>query len=487
MSNSNKDVIIRKLGNGSFSEVFLIKQNDKELARKDIQMKNIQKDQINIIQSELSLLEKLNNPNVVNVLKSNYDESQGIYQIYTKYFKNGDLFSLVNHQDSGQQFNENEIFSYLSDICKGLQYIHSEGIIHRDLKPSNIFVDDRNHLAIGDFGISLKSTTNSNKNSSEEATALIGSANYIAPELWSSSPPLYTPATDIFALGCILYELYTLNLAYNGGNNENIRDLILKEEYKPPLIRVPKILEVEELIIKMTDRNPLTRISINEIQQKINEWRLKQTRRQPTMKLSTLSPTNIKTNSNIIPSPSKSSSNADRGNPPLYIPPSPVMGSENRKSNDNDENSSLNIIGFYRGQTMYEGLKCFEYFGLDDVISTFIRIDFTPQLSFLMPHVDQMNPPFTQENRDEFIKDQIIRINYFNMVDLLLLRYGYLPNFCGGCDRCKETYIYSRNNKKQTLEILEHIFKSIKDTFDDKMYDNILKCCIDDRIYLFIY
>lgn len=332
-------------------------------------------------------------------------------------------------------------------------------------------------MVIGDFGISIKST------SEEGNTTLIGSANYIAPELWLSSPPLYTPATDVFALGCILYELYTLNLAYNGGNNENIRDLILKEEYKPPFIRVPKILVIEDLITKMTDRNPLTRISINEIQQKINEWKIKQSTKVSTMKLSTLSPTNTKTNSNVIPSPSPTKSG---GNPPLYIPPSPGIGSDNKKILENDENCSMNIIGFYRGQTTYEGLKCFEYFGLDDVISTFIRIDFTPQLSFLMPHIDQMNPPFSQENRDEFIHDQIIRINYFNMVDLLLLRYGYLPNFCGGCDRCKETYVYSQNNKKQTLEILEHIFKSIKDTFDDKMYDNILKCCIDDRIFIII-
>lgn len=106
MSYNNKDVIIRKLGNGSFSEVFLIKQNGKELARKDIQMKKMPKNQINIIQTELLLLEKLNNANVVTVITSNYDESQGIYQIYTKYFKNGDLFSLVNHQENGQQFSE---------------------------------------------------------------------------------------------------------------------------------------------------------------------------------------------------------------------------------------------------------------------------------------------------------------------------------------------------------------------------------------------
>lgn len=106
MSFNNKDVIIRKLGNGSYSEVFLIKQNGKEVARKDIQMNKLSKDQINIIQSELLLLEKLNNANVVNVITSNYDESLGMYQIYTKYFKNGDLFSLINHQENGQQFSE---------------------------------------------------------------------------------------------------------------------------------------------------------------------------------------------------------------------------------------------------------------------------------------------------------------------------------------------------------------------------------------------
>lgn len=107
----------------------------------------------------------------------------------------------------------------MRDLVNGIKYIHSKGIIHRDLKPSNIFVDESGKLVIGDFGFAIESYTKDEK--------LLGSLSYIAPELWMFKPPPYSTASDVFALGCILYELYTLRVAFKGEDKSKIKKKII--------------------------------------------------------------------------------------------------------------------------------------------------------------------------------------------------------------------------------------------------------------------
>lgn len=107
----------------------------------------------------------------------------------------------------------------MRDILNGIKYIHNKGIIHRDLKPSNIFLDECGKLVIGDFGLAVDIYSKENE--------LLGSVNYIAPELWMNKPPLYSTSSDIFALGCILYEIYTLHIAFMGEKIEEIKKKII--------------------------------------------------------------------------------------------------------------------------------------------------------------------------------------------------------------------------------------------------------------------
>ena len=84
-----------------------------------------------------------------------------------------------------------------------LAYVHGRKVIHRDIKTQNVFLTSSNTVKVGDFGISkvLESTT-------QKAMTVVGTPYYMAPEACLSEP--YTSKSDVWALGCIVYELCTL-------------------------------------------------------------------------------------------------------------------------------------------------------------------------------------------------------------------------------------------------------------------------------------
>ena len=94
-------------------------------------------------------------------------------------------------------------------MTKGTAYIHNKKILHRDLKPSNIFISSDQVLKIGDFGISKK-----HNSTMSMANTVVGTHIYIAPEIFGRMP--YNEKADVWALGCILYELASLKPAFSG-------------------------------------------------------------------------------------------------------------------------------------------------------------------------------------------------------------------------------------------------------------------------------
>lgn len=85
-----------------------------------------------------------------------------------------------------------------------MKYIHDKNIIHRDVKPSNIFLSSENYIKFGDFGIA-RITQSINENICQTS---IGTPYYISPEICQHKP--YGNKSDIWGLGCILFELLTL-------------------------------------------------------------------------------------------------------------------------------------------------------------------------------------------------------------------------------------------------------------------------------------
>ena len=118
---------------------------------------------------------------------------------------------LIEKKKPNQHLKETIIINFIKQITKGTAYLHNKKIIHRDLKPSNIFISSENRLKIGDFGISKKHTSTMSM-----ANTLVGTTIYIAPEIYGGIP--YNEKADVWALGCILYELASLQPAFGGHN-----------------------------------------------------------------------------------------------------------------------------------------------------------------------------------------------------------------------------------------------------------------------------
>ena len=108
----------------------------------------------------------------------------------------------------GTHFTEDEIMHWFVQICLALKYIHGLRILHRDIKASNIFLTGTNCIKLGDFGISkvLQGTL-------EAAMTVVGTPYYMSPEVYQGKP--YTLKSDVWSLGCLLYELCTFEVIFS--------------------------------------------------------------------------------------------------------------------------------------------------------------------------------------------------------------------------------------------------------------------------------
>ncbi|XP_063675413.1 serine/threonine-protein kinase Nek8-like isoform X2 [Bolinopsis microptera] len=122
--------------------------------------------------------------------------------------------------------SEFEVLEKLTQICLGLEYIHSKNILHRDLKTQNILLCHNQKIAkIGDFGISKVLTSKS------KANTVVGSPSYLSPELCSAKP--YNQMSDVWALGCVLYEMMALKRAFDAPSLPQLIQLIVSGKFDP--------------------------------------------------------------------------------------------------------------------------------------------------------------------------------------------------------------------------------------------------------------
>lgn len=133
-----------------------------------------------------------------------------------------------------RMFTESAASLIAAQLLLALYDIHRRGVVHRDLKSRNVFLCDSGLLKVGDFGLSCAVT---NPHSSGEDCcsvrpvrrtdhylhdAAVGTPCYMAPELWSTVSPPYSPASDIWSVGVILHELLAQRLPFNGASDEDL-------------------------------------------------------------------------------------------------------------------------------------------------------------------------------------------------------------------------------------------------------------------------
>ena len=221
--------IIRNLGEGNFAKIFEVSKDNNLYAMKEISLNNSDNSKIMKIKGEAELLRNLSakkNSNISNYIVEyieSFEENNKFY-IIMEYCDKGDLFNYIEEKKKTKQFlQENEILQFFTQIAIGIGYIHKNNILHRDLKSLNIFLTKEGKIKIGDLGIA-KILENE-----KYTNTFIGTLYYMSPEMCENKS--YTFKTDLWSLGCILYELCTFKHPFDDKNPYLIMTKIIKGKF----------------------------------------------------------------------------------------------------------------------------------------------------------------------------------------------------------------------------------------------------------------
>ncbi|KAI3687300.1 hypothetical protein L1987_80994 [Smallanthus sonchifolius] len=198
--------IIKEVGDGTFGVVWraLNKHNDEVVAIKKMKRKYYSWEECMNLR-EVKSLRKLNHPNIVK-LKEVIRENNILYFVFE--YMECSLYELMKNRV--KPFSETEIRNWFFHVFQGLVYMHQHGYFHRDLKPENLLVS-KGVIKIADFGLAREIT------SQPPYTDYVSTRWYRAPELLLQSPK-YGSAVDLWAMGAIMAELFTLRPLFPGSS-----------------------------------------------------------------------------------------------------------------------------------------------------------------------------------------------------------------------------------------------------------------------------
>ncbi|OEH76870.1 nima-related protein kinase nima1 [Cyclospora cayetanensis] len=213
--------VIRPLGQGQYGKVSLVrhKETGALLCWKAICYAGLRSREKQQLVSEVNVMRSLDHPHIVRYYEHVVQRRQQALYILMEFCDGGDLHKQIEtaHKHLGG-IQEDRILQVLLQLLSALAYCH-EGvglnrvrILHRDLKPCNIFLcsdprapgdPSRLRVKIGDFGLSRHLSLNS------MAHSCVGTPHYWSPELLNEGPKTYDSKTDLWSLGCLLYEMAT--------------------------------------------------------------------------------------------------------------------------------------------------------------------------------------------------------------------------------------------------------------------------------------
>ncbi|OTB15334.1 hypothetical protein K445DRAFT_75320 [Daldinia sp. EC12] len=249
---------LEKIGHGSFGVIRKVrrKADGKILCRKEISYLKMSQKEREQLHAEFQILSTLRHPNIVGYYhREHLKQTQDLY-LYMEYCGNGDLGRVIKGLISRKEYAEEqfvwEIFSQLitalyrchygvdpPSVGKNVLETMTMGktkapqgavtILHRDLKPENVFLGENNSVKLGDFGLSKMIQSH------DFASTYVGTPFYMSPEICAAER--YTLKSDIWSLGCIIYELCAREPPFNAKTHFQLVQKI-KEGKVPPLPRV---------------------------------------------------------------------------------------------------------------------------------------------------------------------------------------------------------------------------------------------------------
>lgn len=254
---ANRYRVEKRLGSGSFGTVFLVEDTMSKgewKVLKEIFVGELQPDETVDAMREAKLLSTLNHPNIVKFFDSFIDGES--FCIVTEYCEGGDLDDKIKAwKKAGKSFDESLILAWFIQLVLAVKFMHEKKILHRDLKTRNIFLKN-NFIKLGDLGISriLMGT-------SDIATTFTGTPYYMSPEVLKHEG--YKYKSDIWSMGVVLYELCSLQHAFQGESLMSVMYRIVEGE--PPKLPEKYSEQLQDLYKRMLDKNPANRPSASEV------------------------------------------------------------------------------------------------------------------------------------------------------------------------------------------------------------------------------
>ncbi|CAF0886112.1 unnamed protein product [Brachionus calyciflorus] len=206
---ANRYRVEKKLGSGNFGTAFLVTdlKTDEFKVLKEVSVGDMQSDESIESVHEANLLSKLDNPYILKYSDSFLDGEY--FCIVTEYCEGGDLdVRFKQLKKENRRLSEEQVLDWTVQLLTAVNYMHSRRVLHRDLKARNIFLKNEN-VKIGDFGISriLQGTM-------DMASTFTGTPYYMSPEVLKHEG--YNSKSDVWSIGCLLYEMCTYQHAFEG-------------------------------------------------------------------------------------------------------------------------------------------------------------------------------------------------------------------------------------------------------------------------------
>uniref|UniRef100_A0A3Q3EAE1 Calcium/calmodulin-dependent protein kinase kinase 2-like n=1 Tax=Labrus bergylta TaxID=56723 RepID=A0A3Q3EAE1_9LABR len=223
------------------------------------------------VYQEIAILKKLDHPNVVKLSEVLDDPSEDhLYManhvcVCVCVLVCVPVFRAVMEVPTDKPFSEDQSRFYFQDLLRGIEYLHYQRIIHRDVKPSNLLVGEDGHIKIADFGVS-----NQFEGTDALLTSTVGTPAFLAPEALSETRKNFSgKALDVWAMGVTLHCF-----VFGVCPFMDERIVSLHQKIKTQPVELPEHADIsddlKDLLLRMLDKNPETRISIPQI--KVHPW-----------------------------------------------------------------------------------------------------------------------------------------------------------------------------------------------------------------------
>ena len=242
----NDFTIISKLGEGAYSIVYKVKRNiDNNIyALKKVKLLNLSEKEKQNSLNEVRLLASVKSNYVISYKEAFFDEKDSTLGIVMEFADGGDLYQkIVEHKKTATFFEEQDIWKIFIQLVKGLKALHDLKILHRDLKSANVFLLKDGTAKLGDLNVSKVARRGLGYTQT-------GTPYYASPEVWKDQP--YDNKSDIWSLGCVLYEMITLRPPFRAQNMEGLYNKVIKGQLnKIPERFSNELFEIVKLLIQV--------------------------------------------------------------------------------------------------------------------------------------------------------------------------------------------------------------------------------------------